>query len=180
MLLGEGGPDRNWRGGTKPPIGSPSSKGPSIGGLFSIAHIRAGRLRALAVTGAARSEELPDVPTVGEFVPGYEASAWQGIGAPKGTPADIIDKLNQEINAGLADAKIKARLADLGAAPIKYRGPFLNRTHQGRAAACSGGDRCSALGGAAGRSYRGRICARLRGERMARHRGAKRHAGGHH
>ena len=86
--------------------------------VSSIGHIRAGRLRALAVTGAARSEELPDVPTVGEFVPGYEASAWQGIGAPKGTPADIIDKLNQEINAGLADAKMKARLADLGAAPM--------------------------------------------------------------
>ena len=86
--------------------------------VSSIGHVRAGRLRALAVTGAARSEELPDVPTVGEFVPGYEASAWQGIGAPKGTPADIIDKLNQEINAGLADAKMKARLADLGAAPM--------------------------------------------------------------
>ena len=80
----------------------------------SIEHIRAGKLRALAVTTATRSEALPDIPTVGEFVPGYEASAWFGIGAPKNTPAEIIDKLNKEINAGLADPKMKARLADLG------------------------------------------------------------------
>ena len=80
----------------------------------SIEYIRAGKLRALAVTTATRSEALPDIPTVGEFVPGYEASAWSGIGAPKNTPAEIVDKLNQEINAGLADPKIKARLADLG------------------------------------------------------------------
>ena len=80
----------------------------------SIEHIRAGKLRALAVTTATRSEALPDVPTVGEFVPGYEASAWFGIGAPRNTPAEIIDKLNKEINAGLADPKMKARLADLG------------------------------------------------------------------
>ncbi len=79
----------------------------------AIEYIRAGKLRALAVTTAARSEALPDIPTVAEFVPGYEASAWQGIGAPKNTPAEIIDKLNKEINAGLADPKIKARLADL-------------------------------------------------------------------
>jgi tripartite-type tricarboxylate transporter receptor subunit TctC len=71
-------------------------------------------LRALAVTTATRSDALPDIPTVGEFVPGYEASNWNGVGAPKGTPAEIIDKLNKEINAGLADPKIKARLADLG------------------------------------------------------------------
>ena len=83
--------------------------------MSSIEHIRAGRLRALAVTTATRLEALPDVPTVGEFVPGYEASAWFGIGAPKNTPAEIIDKLNKEINAGLADPKIKARLADLAA-----------------------------------------------------------------
>jgi tripartite-type tricarboxylate transporter receptor subunit TctC len=82
--------------------------------VASIEYIRAGRLRALAVTTAMRSEALPDVPTVGEFVPGYEASAWFGIGAPKGTPAAIVDKLNKAINAGLADPKIKARLADLG------------------------------------------------------------------
>jgi tripartite-type tricarboxylate transporter receptor subunit TctC len=79
----------------------------------SIEYIRAGKLRALAVTTATRSETLPDIPTVGEFVPGYEASTWSGVGAPKGTPAEIIDKLNKEINAGLADPKIKARLADL-------------------------------------------------------------------
>ena len=80
----------------------------------SIQHIRAGKLRALAVTTATRSDALPDVPTVGEFLPGYDASGWYGIGAPKGTPAEIIGKLNKEINAGLADPKIKARLADLG------------------------------------------------------------------
>ncbi len=82
--------------------------------LSLIEHIRAGKLRALAVTTATRSEALPDIPTVGEFVPGYEASAWYGVGAPKNTPAEIIDKLNKEINAALADPKMKARLADLG------------------------------------------------------------------
>ena len=76
--------------------------------------IRAGRLRALAVTTATRSPALPDVPTVGEFVPGYEMSGWQGIGAPKNTPSEIVDRLNKEINAGLADPKIKARFSDLG------------------------------------------------------------------
>jgi tripartite-type tricarboxylate transporter receptor subunit TctC len=76
--------------------------------------IKAGKLRPLAVTTATRSEVLPDVPTVGDFVPGYEASALQGIGAPKATPAEIVDKLNNGINAALADPKIKARLADLG------------------------------------------------------------------
>jgi len=84
----------------------------------SIEFVRAGRLRALAVTTATRSEVLPDVPTVGEFVPGYEASAWYGIGAPKATPAEIVDKLNKEINAALADPKMKARLADLGGTPF--------------------------------------------------------------
>ena len=78
----------------------------------SIAYIKAGRLRALAVTSAKRSEALPDLPTVGEFVPGYETSLWLGLGAPKGTPAEIIDTLNQETNAALSDPKIKARLAD--------------------------------------------------------------------
>jgi tripartite-type tricarboxylate transporter receptor subunit TctC len=82
--------------------------------VVSIEHIRAGRLRALAVTAATRSEALPDIPTVAEFVPGYEASGWSGLGAPKATPAEIVDKLNKEINAALADPKIKARLADLG------------------------------------------------------------------
>jgi tripartite-type tricarboxylate transporter receptor subunit TctC len=80
----------------------------------SIEYIRAGRLRALAVTSAVRSEALPDLLTVGEFVPGFEASQWYGIGVRKGTPSEIADKLNKEINAGLADPKIKARLADLG------------------------------------------------------------------
>ena len=84
----------------------------------SIEYIRAGRLRALAVTTATRSEALPDVPTVGDFVPGYEASLWQGIGAPKSTPPEIVDKLNKEINAALADPKMKARLADLGGTPL--------------------------------------------------------------
>jgi tripartite-type tricarboxylate transporter receptor subunit TctC len=80
----------------------------------SIEYIRAGRLRALAVTTATRSEALPDIPTVAEFLPGYEASGWFGIGAPKNTASEIIEKLNKEINAGLADPKIKARLTDLG------------------------------------------------------------------
>jgi tripartite-type tricarboxylate transporter receptor subunit TctC len=80
----------------------------------AIALIRDGKLRPLAVTTATRLEVLPDVPTVGEFVPGYEASGWQGIGAPRNTPAEIIDKLNKEINAGLADPKLKAQLVDLG------------------------------------------------------------------
>jgi tripartite-type tricarboxylate transporter receptor subunit TctC len=80
----------------------------------SIEYIRAGKLRALAVATATRSEALPDVPTVGEFVPGYEASSWQGIGAPKNTSAEIVDKLNKEVNSALDDPKMKARLADLG------------------------------------------------------------------
>jgi tripartite-type tricarboxylate transporter receptor subunit TctC len=84
----------------------------------SIGYIRAGRLRALAVTTATRSDALPDIPTVGEFLSGYEASGWFGIGAPKNTPIDIIEKLNREINAGLADPKMKARLADLGGTPL--------------------------------------------------------------
>ena len=83
----------------------------------SVEYIRAGRLRALAITTAARSEALPDVPPVGDFVPGYEVSTWVGVGAPKATPPEIVDKLNKEINAALADHKIKARLADLGSTP---------------------------------------------------------------
>ena len=81
----------------------------------SIEHIRAGKLRALAVTTTTRSEALPDVPTVDSFVPGYEASAYFGIGAPKGTPPEIIATLNQAINAGLADPRLKARFAEMGA-----------------------------------------------------------------
>ncbi|MGD0023392.1 MAG: tripartite tricarboxylate transporter substrate binding protein [Xanthobacteraceae bacterium] len=84
--------------------------------LSSVEYIRAGKLRALAVTTAARSEALPDVPTVGDFLPGYEASQWSGVGVPRNTPTEIIDKLNREINATLADSKMKSRLADLGAA----------------------------------------------------------------
>jgi tripartite-type tricarboxylate transporter receptor subunit TctC len=80
----------------------------------SIAHIRAGKLRALAVTPATRLAVLPDVPTVGEFVPGFEANAWNGLGAPKNTPQEIIDKLNTEINASLADPRLSLQLADLG------------------------------------------------------------------
>jgi tripartite-type tricarboxylate transporter receptor subunit TctC len=80
----------------------------------SIGYIRSGKLRALAVTTAERSQALPQLPTVGDFVPGYEASSWYGIGAPRGTPGEIIDRLNREINAGLGDPKLEARLADLG------------------------------------------------------------------
>ena len=82
--------------------------------VSSIEYIRAGRLRALAVTTATRSELLPDIPTVAEFVAGYEASNWFGVCGPKATPAEIVEKLNKEINASLADPSIKARLADLG------------------------------------------------------------------
>jgi tripartite-type tricarboxylate transporter receptor subunit TctC len=84
----------------------------------SIQHIKSGKLRALAVTTAARSEALPEVPTVSEFVPGYEASGWNGVCAPRNTPVEIIGKLDNAINAGLADPKLKARLADLGATPL--------------------------------------------------------------
>jgi tripartite-type tricarboxylate transporter receptor subunit TctC len=84
----------------------------------SLEYIRAGKVRALAVTTATRSEAVPDLPTVSEFVPGYEVSSWFGIGAPKATPAEIVDKLNAEINAGLADPKMKARIADMSSAPL--------------------------------------------------------------
>jgi tripartite-type tricarboxylate transporter receptor subunit TctC len=84
----------------------------------SIGYVRAGKLRALAVTSATRWAALPDIPTVGEFVPGYEAIGWFGLGAPKNTPAKIIDTLNREINAGLADPTMKARIADLGGSPM--------------------------------------------------------------
>ena len=86
--------------------------------LSTLPHIRAGKLRALAVTSAKRSQALPNVPTVGEFVAGYEATAWFGLGAPKGTSSEILDKLNREVNAGLANAKIRERLADLGGVPM--------------------------------------------------------------
>jgi tripartite-type tricarboxylate transporter receptor subunit TctC len=82
--------------------------------VVPVGQIRAGKLRALAVTTATRSEALPDVPTVGEFVPGYEASVWFGLGVPKGTPAEVINRLNQETNAALTDIKIKVRMAESG------------------------------------------------------------------
>jgi tripartite-type tricarboxylate transporter receptor subunit TctC len=81
----------------------------------SIAYVKAGKLRGLAVTTATRSEVLPDVPAMGEILPGYEASGWFGVGAPRDTPPDIVERLNQEINSGLAEAKLKARFAELGA-----------------------------------------------------------------
>jgi tripartite-type tricarboxylate transporter receptor subunit TctC len=80
----------------------------------AIEHVRAGKLRALAVTTTTRSPALPDVPTVGDVLPGYEASSWYGVGVPRNTPADIVARLNREINAGLADPKLKARLGDMG------------------------------------------------------------------
>jgi tripartite-type tricarboxylate transporter receptor subunit TctC len=85
------------------------------GTIASVEYIKTGKLRALAVTTATRLEALPDLPTVGDFVPGYESSLMDGVGAPKNTPTEIIDRLNKEINAGLTDPKIKARFADLGA-----------------------------------------------------------------
>ena len=84
----------------------------------SIEYVRAGKLRPLAVTTAMRAAALPEVPTLAEFLPGYEASDWYGICAPRGTPAEIIARLNGEINAGLADPRMKARLADLGGIPL--------------------------------------------------------------
>jgi tripartite-type tricarboxylate transporter receptor subunit TctC len=89
---------------------------PAIGAV--IEHIRTGKLRALAVTAATRVDALPDIPALGEFVSGYEASGWSGIGAPKNTPPDIIEKLNKAINAALTDPKIKVRLADVGSEPL--------------------------------------------------------------
>ena|SRR5262245_4354274 len=89
-----------------------------IGPIEVIEQIRDGRLRALAVTTVTRSAELPDLPTVGDFVAGYESSGWFGIGAPKNTPAEVIGKLNSKINAALADPTIKARLTDLGTTPL--------------------------------------------------------------
>jgi tripartite-type tricarboxylate transporter receptor subunit TctC len=84
----------------------------------SIESIRSGKLHGLAVTTATRAEALPDVPAVGEFVPGYEVSAWYGIGAPNATPSDVIDKISKEINAGLADPKLKERIAEFGGTPL--------------------------------------------------------------
>ena len=98
----------------------------------SIEFIRAGKLRPLAVTTETRLEVLPDIPTVGEFLPGYEASGWQGIGAPKNTPAEIVDKLNKEINAALADPKMKAQLADLGGTALRWLARRIWQAHRRR------------------------------------------------
>ena len=84
----------------------------------AIAQVRAGKLRALAVTSATRFEALPDLPTIGDFLPGYQATLMNGLGAPKNTPTEIVDRLNKEINAALADPGMKARLADLGSEPL--------------------------------------------------------------
>ena len=84
----------------------------------SIGYIRTGKLRALAVTTATRVDVLPDIPAMGEFLPGYEASGWNGVGAPKGTPTEIIEKLNNEISAGVADPVMKARLVGFGVEPM--------------------------------------------------------------
>jgi len=84
----------------------------------AISYIKSGQLRALAVTSATRSEATPDIPSIGEFVPGYEISTWYGLGSPRGTPVEIIDKLNREINAGLADPKLMKRFAELGDVPM--------------------------------------------------------------
>jgi tripartite-type tricarboxylate transporter receptor subunit TctC len=107
--------------------GSPAALADLLGGQLqlmfsplppSIAYVKSGKLRALAVTTSTRSQALPDIPVVADFVPGYEASAWYGIGAPANTPAEIIDKLNAEINAGLADDRLKAQLIELGSVPF--------------------------------------------------------------
>ena len=94
---------------------------------LSIEHIRAGRVRALAVTTAARTPALPDLPAMNEFVPGYEVRLWHGLGAPKNTPDDVIERLNAAVNAGLADPEMKRRLADLGAVPMPMRPAELGR-----------------------------------------------------
>ena len=122
--------------GTDMPLVSYRSGGPALTDLLggqvqvmfatmpsSIGYVRAGKLRALAVTIATRSPVLPDLPTVAEFVPGYEFSFWTGIGAPRTTPAEIVDKLNKEVNAALDDPKMKARLADLGGTVLPARPP---------------------------------------------------------
>ena len=102
---------------------------------LTVEQVKAGRLRALAVTTAMRWEGLPDIPTVGDFVPGYEASSLLGVGAPKNTPAEIINKLNQEINAGLADSKLKALFTDLGgtvilSSPVDYGRLLVDETEK--------------------------------------------------
>jgi tripartite-type tricarboxylate transporter receptor subunit TctC len=89
---------------------------PSLGS--SIEYVKAGKLRALAVTGATRSDAVPDLPTVAETLPGYQAASFYGIGAPRNTPAEVVEVLNKAVNAGLADPRLNARLADLGSVPL--------------------------------------------------------------
>jgi len=86
----------------------------------SLPHIRSGAIRALAVMSSARTPTLPNVPTMGEAVPGFEISGWTGIGAPRGTPAEIVERLNREVNAGLADAGLLSRFADVGAVAVRF------------------------------------------------------------
>src|SRR5262249_13579085 len=110
--------------------------------LSSIEYIRAGKLRALAITTTTPSEALPDVPILIETLPGYEVSAWFGIGAPKTTPAEIIERLNEEINASIADPRFIARLANLGGtvlagSPAEF-GKFLRRDHEVEQSGCRG------------------------------------------
>jgi len=104
-----------------------------IGPIEVLEHIKAGRLRALAVTAARRLDVLPDLPTVNDFVPGYETSSWFGIGAPRNTPTEIVERLNKEVNAGLADPKLKDRIFDLGGSPLAqlYQLAHLNGDFQG-------------------------------------------------
>ena len=98
----------------------------------SIEYIKAGKLRALAITTVARSDLLPDVPSLADFLPGYEASSWNGLCAPKATPAEIVDRLNREVNAGLADPKIKTRLAELGGPPVNWLARRFRQDHRRR------------------------------------------------
>ena len=98
--------------------------------LAAIEYLKVGTLRALAVTTATRSDVLPNTPTVGEFLPGYEASGWWGIGVPRNTPPEIINMLNKEINAGLADPKLRARLADLGGTVLVLSPPEFRQVHR--------------------------------------------------
>jgi tripartite-type tricarboxylate transporter receptor subunit TctC len=86
----------------------------------TLPHVRSGAVRALAVLSSARTPKLPEVPTMGEAIPGFDVSGWTGVGAPRGTPSDIIERLNREINAGLADAGVRSRFADVGATPVRF------------------------------------------------------------